>query len=127
MGEPKDTRNGVQRIADERKRQVEKEGWTPDHDDEHWNGELGLAAASYASPVLLFTREQRGDSVTFSDAWPSDWDGQWDKRHVVRGVLQDNEDAPLAKRIRMLEKAGALIAAEIDRLCRTTPSPKDGS
>ena len=35
-------------IIDERIRQIEAEGWTPDHDDEHDKGELAAAAACYA-------------------------------------------------------------------------------
>lgn len=31
----KDTRTGIERIADERARQIVQEGWTPDCDDEH--------------------------------------------------------------------------------------------
>lgn len=35
-------------IAAERRRQIEK-GWTPDHDDDHGEGEMAYAAAAYAA------------------------------------------------------------------------------
>lgn len=79
--------NGIERIAAERQRQIEKEGWTPEHDRiEHGGWELRDAAVAYL--------EQDGKY------WP--WDG---------GFKPTPND-----RIRELEKAGALIAAEIDRL-----------
>ena len=40
---------GVDVIARERQRQIEREGWTPEHDDEHTRGELVGAAMCYAS------------------------------------------------------------------------------
>ena len=41
---------GIRLIAAERQRQVDVEGWTPAHDDEHDEGELAIAAACYAAP-----------------------------------------------------------------------------
>jgi hypothetical protein len=82
---------GVGLIAAERKRQVEAEGWAPDHDDEHLFGELAKRGAALA--------------VAHTDAVVMDGDEQvrpW-KMHT----------AP-----RSLVIAGALIAAEIDRLQR---------
>ncbi|PZQ21140.1 MAG: hypothetical protein DI569_12810, partial [Sphingopyxis macrogoltabida] len=40
--------SAIDDIAAERRRQVEAEGWTPDHDDEHGDGSLAAAAATYA-------------------------------------------------------------------------------
>lgn len=87
----RDTLAGVELIAAERRRQVEAEGWTPEHDTKHWDGELALAAACYALPEAW-----RSD-----DIWP--WHPGWWKPRP--------DD-----RVRELVKAGALIAAEIDRL-----------
>ena len=98
----KDTRTGAERIADERRRQIEREGWTPEHDDEHEDGELATAAACYAlqdHDVYVPGNGLHGGRID----WP--WSAAWYKRH------HDN-------RVRELEKAGALIAAEIDRLLR---------
>lgn len=41
---------GVELIAEERKRQIEAEGWTPQHDAQHKADELAIAAACYALP-----------------------------------------------------------------------------
>ena len=91
--------NGVERIAAERKRQIEEEGFTAEHDDK-WNcGELASAAACY-----VITEDRRYKVGRLADTM---WvlSGDWWK------PSPDN-------RIRELEKAGALIAAEIDRLIR---------
>ena len=104
-----DDRTGIQRIVDERARQIAKEGWTPEHDDEHTEGELALVGALYATPVKLFEKVD-GD---FWNPWPTSWDEDWDKR-----LLERNPRIATDERIRELEKAGALIAAEIDRLLR---------
>ena len=82
-------------IAVERRRQVEVEGWTPEHDDAHWRlGHMAFAAACYAThagDVPCETPRQ----------WP--WESKWWK--------------PTTRR-RDLIKAGALIVAEIERLDR---------
>ena len=84
--------NGSQRIAAERQRQIDVEGYVHEHDDDHDRDEIADAAACYAS---------RNRSM-----WP------W--------VNQPNlvERPTIEQRVRELEKAGALIAAEIDRLLR---------
>jgi hypothetical protein len=94
--------SGVDLIAAERKRQIEVEGWTPDHDDEHVNGEMAMSAVAYAWPPDITVYGVRRDQ-----AWPfgsCDWKP--------------------GDRIRELTKAGALIAAEIDRLQRAAPGPE---
>jgi len=97
MGKAK---TGVQLIADERKRQVEKEGYVAAHDDQHTNGELAIAGSIYASPARLrFFLLYKTSPLN----WPFD-DGEY------KPVPQD--------RVKELVKAGALIAAEIDRLLR---------
>jgi len=97
---------GVGMIATERQRQIAEEGWTPDHDDEHEKDSLAMAAACYAEPDWARKfRNGRGET-TPPNGWP--WDREWWK------PTPDD-------RIRELVKAGALIAAEIDRLRRTNP------
>jgi hypothetical protein len=99
--------NGIERIAAERQRQIEVEGWTPEHDDLHINEEIASAAAYYALP----TAERKDlESAVAVDLWP--WDSRWCK-------LTPND------RIHELEKAGALIAAEIDRLLRLSEKERD--
>ena len=111
---------GVQLITIERERQINEEGWTPEHDDEHENGEMGLMASLYATPILLYCHDKRKDGVWFHDPYISlVWDEEWDerKRSVLGNIIQ-NKNFPTKQRIRNLVKAGALIAAEIDRLQR---------
>jgi hypothetical protein len=107
---------GTALIARERLRQVSVEGWTAEHDDEHDGGEMAMAAACYAAPTLLYQIETRANQIFFSDPWP--WDDRWDKRQHEGNVILDNEMSRPEERIRQLIKAGALIAAEIDRLQR---------
>ena len=91
-------KTGVQLIAEERMRQQVQfsigEGRTREDDADHTHGELALAARCYATPGL------KADSTPSMTEWP--WGEQWWKP----------KDDP----IRNLVRAGALIAAEIDRL-----------
>ena len=96
---------GIELIAAERARQVEKEGWTAEHDDEHDNEDLALAACYYALPAPMPITYGRGEYIIGPDSlFPGEWSEEWMKR---------GDD-----KIRNLVKAGALIAAEIDRLQR---------
>jgi hypothetical protein len=88
--------DGVSLIAAERRRQVDREGWTPEHDDEHENGELLAAAVKYIDAGADVDLEMRPPVWPFE---PSSW-------------------KPSDDQVRCLTKAGALIAAEIDRLLR---------
>ena len=94
---------GWKLIAAERRRQMNKEGWTSEHDDTHARGELGEAAQCYITQARgrawLTLCKYIIDDVP--DEWP--WGEEW-----------WNPQSP----IRDLVKAGALIAAEIDRLQR---------
>ena len=95
---------GVRRIAAERQRQIEEEGWTAEHDSEHPLGEMAIAAACYAAISSFGINVGVGlaEALGPPEMWP--WAPEWWK--------------PSADPIRNLEKAGALIAAEIDRLER---------
>jgi hypothetical protein len=111
---------GVELIAAERERQVSVEGWTPEHDAEHTDGQMAMAAACYATPKQLYEKIVKPGTdqepyVLFSDPWP--WDEEWDKR--MRATHN---------RIRRLQIAGALIAAEIDRITASeSPAPYGGN
>lgn len=89
--------SGVEIIATERKRQIEAEGWSARHDDRHINREMALAAAAYALSSVG-TQDTLGLAERL---WP--WSYSWWKR---------------GGQIRDLARAGALIAAEIDRILR---------
>lgn len=93
----------VDEIAAERKRQVEAEGWSARHDDQHEEGELALAAMCYAAPDWL--REFFTNNDIF--IWP--WDLTWWKPKNLR---------------RDLIRAAALIVAEIERLDRQVPNDR---
>ena len=110
-------KTGAERIVAERQRQIDVEEFTSEHDDGNDDGQLELAACCYATPILLYRRgEVPTGSIVFSDPWPADWDRIWDTR-----ARRDASRLTPGARIRCLEKAGALIAAEIDRLLRLNP------
>lgn len=99
-------------VVAERERQVTAEGWTPEHDDSHPAGELAAAGAFYAlavargdgnlvGPGELRHTPEGPDLTDVIFTWP--WDGEWWKP-------KDPE--------RDLVRAGALVAAEADRLVR---------
>lgn len=95
-------KTGIEIIAEERQRQIEEEGWSMEHDDRHTTGHLAMAAAAYASAEFYRQATSKGYDNT-PHIWP--FGPYWWKP-------TPND------RIRELAKAGALIAAEIDRLKR---------
>lgn len=98
-------------VQAERRRQVEAEGWTPEHDDEHDSGEMARAAACYALAGSSAPNDGTA-ALLVSLAWP--WDEQWWKPSTAR---------------RDLVKACALALAEIERLDRAciSQSPQPGA
>lgn len=97
--------SGAKLIAAERSRQRSRgkggEAYSLSHDQEHDKGEIARAAAVYAMPPEF--RERNQDLVAVLT--PQHW-------HLK---LRTGD------RLRELVKAGALIAAEIDRLQRRQP------
>jgi hypothetical protein len=95
----------IDEIAAERRRQVEAEGWSLEHDDGHTSGEMAIAAGMYAihtaKPRLLEFDWGFGVEEQYPIGWP--WHRQWWK--------------PKDRR-RDLVRAAALIVAEIERLDR---------
>jgi hypothetical protein len=90
-------KNGIELISEERSRQVLEERYTTAHDiEENYQGQLAFAAAAYACPP----EADKAKGFKRTHLFP------WDRRAWK----------PSADRIRELVKAGALIAAEIDRL-----------
>jgi hypothetical protein len=101
--------SGIQLINAEREDQIQNKGWTPEHDDSHEIGELREAAAAYLllaeqGAELMHGQEAYRQAARRNaiDMWP------WD-------VASFRPDSP---RVECLVKAGALIAAEIDRINR---------
>lgn len=103
-------KTGAEQISIERKRQIDVEKYIVEKDVESYgNGQLMGAAGCYLSSAFnKLTNSPKGVRFqvmnpigVYTDAWP--WDDKYDKR--------DKHDA-----VRQLVIAGALIAAEIDRL-----------
>ncbi len=88
--------DGAGLIAEERQRQKDEEGYTAEHDAQFCNGELGQMAACYCKVAgVLFVKA----------TWPENLDFALCKR----------ESYPYPS-LKDLVRAGALIAAETDRL-----------
>jgi hypothetical protein len=95
-------KNGAELIAEERQRQIAHHGWSSNHDDEHADGALTAASLSYVMQADAQVKKVKLPPCFIPKFWP--WDRKWWK--------------PSEDPIRNLTKAGALIAAEIDRLQR---------
>lgn len=89
---------GWRDVMAERRRQVEAEGWTPEHDDCHSGGDIARAAACYAISSTEYPK-MRGHKPPFAFPWDAIYWRPEDRR-------------------RDLVRAGALILAEIERLDR---------
>ncbi len=86
-----------QDVLAERQRQIDVEGWTPKHDDEHYDGALSAAAACY----LMHKNSRNPFKKDWFPFWPwgdTYWKPKSERENLVR--------------------AGALIIAEIERLDR---------
>jgi len=90
-------------ITRERQRQIQEEGYSAAHDDGHRNGSIAQAAACYAETAALQIKNglEQSPPCFFHKDWP--WEREYFQARDPR---------------RNLVKAGALIAAEIDRLDR---------
>lgn len=94
---------GAALIVKERDRQKREEGYTTEHDDgEHLDGELAQAAACYIGAVLD-RRDGMPEEEILAEPpreWP--WTDFWKPKDDIRDLV----------------RAGALIAAEIDKRLR---------
>ncbi|KXA71088.1 hypothetical protein [Bordetella hinzii] len=79
-------------VLAERQRQIETEGWTPEHDDRHGPATLAVAAGYYALCTDAFPNAGQPPL-----GWP--WDASWWKPKDFR---------------RDLQRAGALILAAME-------------
>ncbi|MCK9272908.1 hypothetical protein M0P65_05160 [Candidatus Gracilibacteria bacterium] len=91
---------GALSILLERERQINKENFSPERDLDYNNGQLVLAAICYANYAKLQTESKEPTKREIPKNWP--WDNEWWKPDVYPQ--------------RNLEKAGALLAAEWDRI-----------
>jgi hypothetical protein len=107
-------------IITERQRQIGAEGYTIDHDDDHTDGEIAAAAATY-SFVASIPQAVRDDLI-ISDAKMRRQIGVkavrilWPWHPGVFKPRSPRED---------LVRAGALIIAEIERLDRAAAKEKN--
>lgn len=93
-------KTGIELIAEERKRQMEGEGWTAEMDGQQNSGQLARAAISYI--IYGLGQDEEGESF---EGWP--WRVEsWKPKDHIRNLI----------------RAGAMIAAEIDRLQRLDPN-----
>lgn len=94
-------------IKAERLAQISREGWTPEHDDTHDQGDFALAAAAYA--VAGSTKDDSDGTAPALTRllWP--WTAAELKPHDYRCNLL---------------RAGALIAAELERVERMADAVK---
>ncbi len=102
----------TQMFSDERHRQITEEGWTPEHDDEHVNGELSDAAACYAATEnIYFPKKIFFIFTRFIPLFP------WNKYAWYKKQKHDRK--------RQLIIAGALLIAELERLERVEKNKKE--
>ena len=104
------TKTGVELIAEERARHSTVEGWTPAHDDKHRRRQLAKAAHSYLATHAEPDVDHPRSPALMRSCWDWPWAKKWWK--------------PSNDPVRNLVKAGALIAAEIDRLNRAAAMQK---
>lgn len=90
-------KTALELIAEERQRQIDKEGWSIEHDDQHINGELAKAADCYYE----YAEDNDYEDTKVHEYWP--WEKQWWK---PKNQLSD------------FIRAGALYKAELERLDR---------
>lgn len=109
---------GAQEIDSARERQIERHGYDAAHDDTYTAGQLAVAAVRYAKVARLGPSARdlirTGDAERVASGLPlASWPTGWSAAGYRIGASNN-----FADRIRELAKAGALIAAEIDRLKR---------
>jgi hypothetical protein len=92
-------KTGVELIAEERQEQIEKHGWDFEHDKNHDDGSLVDAA------IAIAFNDENIEARFEAPSWA--WGIRNHKRHSKRKGIE---------KIERLKVAGALLAAEIDRL-----------
>jgi len=95
----------MQAVVAERFRQIEVEGWSTDHDDDHKVGELAQAGAGYAFQAEIWANDPASAAMhaPFQPSWWP-WSRDWWKPTGFR---------------RDLVKAAALIVAEGEKFDRS--------
>lgn len=96
----------MQEIYSERKRQIDVEGWTHEHDDAHDNGEMLKAAVIYYQNAARkdMPLQMRDDGAPMGWPWEAHW---WKPKDPHRDLV----------------RAGALCLAERERIRRWLSKP----
>lgn len=102
-------KTGIELIAEERQRQIDVEGYSEQHDSQHKTSEFIYAALAYieSARIGVHCLELGNDDVSSILERKTEWGNAcipW------KGAFKASTD------VRDLVKAGALIAAAIDRL-----------
>jgi hypothetical protein len=109
-------------VLAERVGQVEREGYSPAHDDQHPNGELALAGALYASPIPLVELVDTVMGQLPRDPWPFfDYErcGQDNQGNPIYREVPSCDNRAKHSRRRRLVIGAAMIIADIERLDRS--------
>lgn len=87
-------------VFSERRRQIEDEGRTPEHDDNHGEGSMAFAAAAYA--VHADAGPRLSTVIWNWTGWCRDW---WKPKNKRQNLV----------------RAAALLIAEVERMDRAKP------
>lgn len=105
-------KNGIDLIAEERQRQIEVKGYNKEHDSYHSPRKLIQAADTYleSADLTLHSKEYSPSNAWHQTNLP------FYRNEIERNWPWEQESFKPTTDIRDLVKAGALIAAAIDRL-----------
>jgi hypothetical protein len=114
-------------VAAERRKQVEKHGWSSEHDDTHTDGSLALAAIAYVMPERLYRMVEYAAGPHFLDPWPDSWADGYDRRYEMGERRTNPGNMPpdpatytVAERRKLLIKGLAMLVAEVERIDRAS-------
>lgn len=96
-------KTGIELITEERREQIEKHGWSLEHDQYYKNGQLVEAAHFCLEQAQI----KQGSKDTEQHEWPSGWDQYFEDKIRSKSIIGQ------------LTVAGAFYMAENDRLITT--------
>lgn len=100
-------KTGIELIAEERQRQIDVEGYNQEHDSQHKVSEFISAAKSYTESAVSYALKDEGaTSDGLANLLP----------YLKKSFVWGYDAFKPTNCLRDLVKAGALIAAAIDRL-----------
>ena len=109
-------KTGIELIAEERQKQIDVKGYDANHDSHHNFEELTNAAKTYINAAFLTTKSnEMGNSSESATAW-KEYNEPFEWKYLKLGWPWEEESFKPTTPLQDLVKAGALIAAAIDRL-----------